>query len=578
MQGKKQAGRQMTFSSRLVINFFISTLIPFILITLFTANLYNRKYRADTMTLVDSSLAALSQNISVYLTELEYLSLTPYYNDDFFLYLNDSGGRVPYQQKENIRRSLDYMMSFLRHSRSDIRSIAIVTQQDCLYYTTGLVTSDVRESYPFGREPWYRQAWETRGETVFVPPHTPAYFQPAGDAPVFSIARAVVHIITRKPVAVIKVDADLSTFQDILSGVNLHVDSQVLVVSPDGALVCSRNGLEEEIRGILPEIAGGQTVLLNGRRWLPVSRQVQSHGWTVYILLDRGELQGNVTYIYFIACTLYLAGVLAAFFSYKALSRQLVRSIASIGQMLEQVQQGDFSARSPVREGEVLASLAGAVNRMALRLDETIKQEYLAEISRQNAEFKALQMQIQPHFLFNTLNSFIALSQIGAMDKLEQALFSLTRMMRYVLDRRETVGLDEELQFAEDYLLLQQLRFHKRLAYRIETPPEAGPFPLPRLLLQPFLENAVIHGIEPSKTPCTLVIAVEREGEAGLAVTIRDDGCGFALGGRGAGMGIGIKNTVERLRYFDPDSRVEIDSAPGQGCRVSLHITKGGAP
>ena len=143
-------------------------------------------------------------------------------------------------------------------------------------------------------------------------------------------------------------------------------------------------------------------------------------------------------------------------------------------------------------------------------LQEKIKNEYELILNQQKSQFEALQSQIRPHFIINTIYGFITLNQIGEKKLLNDYLYSFTHLLRYVLLREDMTTLGNELQFLENYCSLQHLRFGHRMNYNIQCPSEFHSFEIPKLLLQPLVENAVVHGIEPCVNPCTLSISVEK--------------------------------------------------------------------
>jgi signal transduction histidine kinase len=168
------------------------------------------------------------------------------------------------------------------------------------------------------------------------------------------------------------------------------------------------------------------------------------------------------------------------------------------------------------------------------------------------AQLKALQMQMEPHFLFNTLNAVTTLVELGRNDEASETLAHLNTILRKTLQRStpEKIPFSQELQVVESYLAIQQVRFADRLRVRIETTPDALEGLVPCFLLQPIIENAIRHGISHLEGEGLLETSVERIGDK-LRLRVRDNGPG--LNGNGHhGHGIGMRNTRERLSYFYP--------------------------
>ncbi len=209
----------------------------------------------------------------------------------------------------------------------------------------------------------------------------------------------------------------------------------------------------------------------------------------------------------------------------------------------------------------------------ALIIDNFFKYGELLE--KREAEYRALQAQIQPHFLYNVLNGLVGLNRMGDARGLESALFSLKDMLRYILDSSRWTSVADELAFVARYCELQRLRFADRLTVRIHHDEQASRCRIPKLLLQPVVENAVIHGIEPLDRPGLLTVEASMAGENGrkvLHITVADDGIGFLTGGTDGEERIGLANVRERLRIAYPDSRFFLESNPGAGTRISIEI------
>jgi len=197
------------------------------------------------------------------------------------------------------------------------------------------------------------------------------------------------------------------------------------------------------------------------------------------------------------------------------------------------------------------------------------------EVERQltQAQLKALQMQMEPHFLFNTLNAITSLVAQKRNPEAMKTLVHLDTILRTTLQRRapEKVPFVEELRVVESYLAIQQVRFADRLQVKIETTPEALEGLVPCFILQPIVENAIQHGIAPMEAGGLIETCVKRVGEK-LWMQVRDNGSGSA-GTETKGHGIGMQNTRERLAYFYPGSH-EFSAAPlaAGGYEVTIQI------
>lgn len=210
----------------------------------------------------------------------------------------------------------------------------------------------------------------------------------------------------------------------------------------------------------------------------------------------------------------------------------------------------------------------------ALSIDNYLKYRQLIEL--REAEYQSLQAQIQPHFLYNILNGLVGLNRMGDRRGVESAVLDLKDLLRYTLDPGHTVTLDAELGFIRKYFDLQKLRFGERFDYSIDCPPGTGTLPVPKLLLQPLAENALIHGIEPWPEAGRVELKAER-GTSGVRIVVQDNGAGFDPQRHDPTTRVGLLNVTRRLELAYPGSGFRIDSAPGRGCTVQIDIqTPGG--
>ena len=203
------------------------------------------------------------------------------------------------------------------------------------------------------------------------------------------------------------------------------------------------------------------------------------------------------------------------------------------------------------------------------------------EVERQlsEAQLKALQMQMEPHFLFNTLNAITSLVSQRKNDEAMQTLAHLNAILRTTLQRRspEKVPFTEELQVIESYLAIQKVRFAERIEIEIQTTLEARRALVPSFLLQPLVENAVRHGIESKKSGGRIETRAEKHGDS-LWMRVRDNGSGTSSA-RTQGHGIGLSNIKERLAFFYPNAhQFEIESPSDGGYQVTIQIPFEEAP
>ena len=224
--------------------------------------------------------------------------------------------------------------------------------------------------------------------------------------------------------------------------------------------------------------------------------------------------------------------------------------------------------------------LAGNYNRMIHRIRILMDEISDKEKTLRHAELNALVSQINPHFLYNTLDTIVWMAEFNDSTRVIALTKSLAAFFRLSLSGgRELITVGDELEHVRQYLYIQKERYGDKLNYTIHAPEEVLDYTVPKIILQPIAENSIYHGIKPLDRPGQITITVQEEGEK-LIFTVSDNGAGCrpdaavadtpSLPGK-----VGLKNVDERLKlYYGPGYGVTIHSAPGAGCRVELTVGK----
>ncbi|MCX6555865.1 MAG: histidine kinase [Candidatus Aminicenantes bacterium] len=219
----------------------------------------------------------------------------------------------------------------------------------------------------------------------------------------------------------------------------------------------------------------------------------------------------------------------------------------------------------------IVVFLVAFYQRLKYRLERREREYEELRHLQLRTQLAVLKAKLNPHFLFNSLNAILDLVY-KEPQQVETMVHNLAHIYRRVLHdvEREWGTVGDEIDLLESYLNVEQIRLGKRLHYIVNSPPELREWPLPPLLLQPLVENAVIHGIAPKVGGGTIVVTVERCDER-LSISIKDDGMGFS--GPGSGSGFGLASIEERLRIIYPGKHsFSIRTANGGGTLVELKL------
>ena len=262
--------------------------------------------------------------------------------------------------------------------------------------------------------------------------------------------------------------------------------------------------------------------------------------------------------------------------------RQISVPIASLTEKARRMGEGDYSASSVETEITELQILDRSFDSMAEHINALLHQQIQNERSLHRAQLELLQAQINPHFLYNTLDSIAILAENHREEDVVAMVTSLSTFFRNSLSRGEDViSLRAELAQATSYLEIQQIRYSDILSYSIQVPEGIANIPVPKLILQPLIENALYHGVKNRRGRGTITITGEAAPD-GIRLTVRDNGAGMSEAQlsqlrsgvyQETGTGLGLNNVHQRIRlYCGTPYGLSFESELGQGSTVTIWL------
>ncbi|WP_110929995.1 cache domain-containing sensor histidine kinase [Paenibacillus bouchesdurhonensis] len=336
----------------------------------------------------------------------------------------------------------------------------------------------------------------------------------------------------------------------------------------------------------------GESITIGGKGYIAIQKQSEATDWTLAILTPMDYVTEGISVLRTnILVSGVVGGLLFLIFTF-ILSTMITRPILNLIKAMRGARFGTLKP-SPITSTTMeINELNNSYNQMVVDLNELIEVVYQKEIIQSRTELKALQAQINPHFLFNTLEAFYWELEDKGEEELAQIVVAMSGLFRYVInktDEDEWVTLGDELDHAERYLKIMEMRMVDRLSWRIEADEDCRRVPVPKLLIQPLVENAILHGVEQRVGPGTVVLRAEPSSRPGFTrITVADDGSGmdqeklrslYAVMRKGhvsatKGHGIGMVNVERRLRlsYDSEADGLEIRSEKGQGTTIAFEI------
>lgn len=265
--------------------------------------------------------------------------------------------------------------------------------------------------------------------------------------------------------------------------------------------------------------------------------------------------------------------------------RSITMPITRISRVTDQVAKGNLSVRAAAESGAEARMLSDSLNAMIDKINELLDQVTTEQIRLRKAEFELLQAQINPHFLYNTLDTIVWLAEAGDQKRVVSMVGNLSDFFRTSLNQgKDIISIREELAHVRSYLEIQQVRYQDILRYEITVPEDLYEYKIPKITIQPLVENALYHGIKNKRGQGTITVTGERS-ENGFVLYVRDNGIGMTqerLNEVRAGIQklsytgkeiYGLYNVNERIRLnFGETYGISIESTYGEGTCVSISL------
>lgn len=345
----------------------------------------------------------------------------------------------------------------------------------------------------------------------------------------------------------------------------VQTDSVVAIYDSDGGLICSENGFggltyvdEEDLDRAGRMISGYRESedmwkadwKLKSGRYQVLFQKMAGTGWEIAIFKDYHELVKSFAGIGVLAAVISLLSVAVIVFLSLMITRTVTEPVQNIAESMKIFSQGNLSVRVSDDAVDEIGMLGVEFNSMSNNIERLTNEVYEARIKEKEAGLRALEAQINPHFLYNTLDMINWMSYRSSNQDVCKIVKSLSDFFKLSLNHgKEFYTVGDEVRHIQSYITIEQYKKEK-IVFEIHVEEELKPCVCPKLIVQPLVENAILHGIEPKRGPGKIVISFVRI-ESDIHVTVEDDGVGLHGKQHGGARyhhgGYGIQNINERL-------------------------------
>ncbi len=554
---KKKLKRHQSLKSSFMLAFTVSFLIPSFVLILILFFCYARVTVKSQEKEYRNTMNILSSHLVNHINANSGLSLTYLFDNEFsnlYYFLNKKDYRENYvaytQYVQAYNKTLNNRMTLLGSSISGVGFIPNNMNQNLLFYVKKYDDLKIIENYNYQDSDWYRQLQENNRVVLYVPSET------SSAEHTISMIRAVKDIDKRIVVGYEILDISLDFIFESLKEISIGSYSGIFLESPQSELLFSTNDELIPVIHSLGENEKSKNLLT--RSYDLYSYTDKNYRFTFHYLSSRYDLYHSLLYATGIVLLFYVIMILMAGVIFRRTSNSIRNSVEPVLSTMEKYHAGDSLIQCDTSKCSIseINSIAVNLNEMIQKINYHIDKEYKFQMEQKAAEYQALQAEINPHFLHNVLNLLIALNRLGDRTGLEQSIISLSKMFRYTCEHNFNSTIQQEFDFIRDYLFLQKTRYDERLEFQIYIEPGLEEFEIPKLLVQPLVENAIVHGLEPSDGNETIqlyaVTASGFNGDTFILINVINSGLPYIE--NKSYKRVGLKSIEERLSIFSPNS------------------------
>ncbi len=478
-------------------------------------------------------------------------------------------------------------MNSLIDSREDVINVVLIRSDGEILANDQ--EAEVKEDMDFTKQPYYEKAI-TSDEMVVSESLVQNIFY-GHYLWVVSCSRAYVNPESGQIEGVILVDLNYKMIQDMVSRSSIGDKGYVFIVDNLGSIVYHpkqpliyNNLQEEKIQDVIDSDQAVISATVNGQKVHYLSEDSIYSQWYVIGKVYDDEI--NVysetlrNYSFWMLILALIIGTMLAF----VVSGSILKPVDKLVGGIYQFQSGNLDVEVHVDSHNELGLLTMNFNRMTKRIKALVKQNQEAERTKRKSEIEALQSQINPHFLYNTLDSIVWMAESGKSEEVVLMTSSLAKLFRISINKgEEVVTLKQEIEHVESYLVIQQMRYGDKLQYEIDVDPSIYPVRMIKLILQPLVENAIYHGIKQVPGQGMIWIRGKKE-EDSIVLEVEDNGMGMEkavidelMAGHNVSTkkdgGVGAFNVDQRIKlYYGMEYGISIESELYEGTTISIRL------
>ncbi|PLS08903.1 cache domain-containing sensor histidine kinase [Neobacillus cucumis] len=576
---------------KLIVLLLLISIVPSIGLSILTSMTVERIIEKQVTENTLQLIGQVNKTLESYANNMQNISYLISFNPEIKSFIDQTQDSKPSGETDSYE-----MKEFLRNLTTlypEVAGILVVNSSG--KYVSNELYSDSNKNLT--QEKWYKQAEENKG--IFKILGHPfnrdvkSYVQ-YKDSDVISVVRAIIDPETQKVKGVVLIDLKLRVIAEATKDARLGKTGYLMVLDERGENIYTP--AKKLIKRFpLEWAAGGEAGTffrqINGSKTQFIYQKSSFTNWTTVGVFPSNEAVSEVKEInfymisfVFIVC---LIGVTASYY----LSNSMSRPIGQLMSFMNKAETGDLSVRYRGERKDELGMLGRSFNKMLIQINHLISLTEKQERQKREAELRSLQEHIKPHFLYNTLDTINWMARKQGAEDVADLVGSLSKLFRIGLSRgHDVISLSEEIEHIQSYLQIQKARYKDKLNYTLDVDPHIKNVIIPKLVLQPIVENAIYHGIKERRGPGHILIKAE-DWVGDIMIRVTDDGKGISrdkltvlqenLGTplsedeERITLGYGMRNTQARIKFTCGERYgLYIDSEEGKGTTVSILLPR----
>jgi Predicted signal transduction protein with a C-terminal ATPase domain len=440
---------------------------------------------------------------------------------------------------------------------------------------------------------WYQKIVRSK-KPIWFRTHKGSFVVETLDQLLVSVGFPIIDKATGRTLGVVLIDVDEDLFSTITSsrlgktGFMFIQDSQNNAISyPDKSLISLKIPTHKNARQWLANFRQNQYLIIDGHRSMVFYKASAVNDWKIVGVLPLSELTKEIRFVGLVITGMIIVVCFIALFIAWIIAGTIVNPIQKLIGLMRKAEEGDLSVTMNVKYNDEIGQLGKSFNVMIGEIGKLMDKVFEEQQEIRKAEFKALQAQINPHFLYNTLDSIIWLARSRRNDEVITMATALTKLFRVGLSRgKDIISIQEEIEHINSYLIIQHIRYKNKFTYEVSVPETLYRYKTLKLILQPIIENAIYHGIKLKRETGHISVRAYETGDC-IIFEIKDSGIGMteeALNALNNTLkdsqgekldSYGLRNVNERIKiYFGQDYGLRFTSRYGIGTDVEIKIPK----